>query len=74
MATFLVFGRTAYAEPLALVSTVEAAASPAIDDLGIGNEWLELVLVPADKAIWVLRDGDVEWTGTDTPLREGASG
>jgi hypothetical protein len=74
MATFLVFGRTEYAQPLALVSTVEAGVTPAVDDLGIGSEWLELVLVPADKAIWVLRDGDVAWTGADTPLREGASG
>jgi hypothetical protein len=66
MATYLVFGRTEYAEPLALVSTVEASTPPAIDDLDIGSEWLELVLVPAEKAIWVLRDGDIAWAGTDT--------
>jgi hypothetical protein len=66
MATYLVFGRTEYAEPLALVSTVEATAPPAIEELDIGNEWLELVLVPADKAIWVLRGGDIKWTGTET--------
>jgi hypothetical protein len=61
MVTYLVFGRTAYAEPLALLSTVDAATPPAIDDLDVGDGWLELVLVPEDAAIWVLRDG--HWAG-----------
>lgn len=74
MATYLVFGRTEYAEPLALVSTVDAAAPPAIDDLDTGSEWLELVLVPAAAAIWVLRDGDTAWTGTNTSHGAGAPG
>jgi hypothetical protein len=55
MATYLVFGRTEYAEPLALVSTVEASAPPAVDD--ISGEWLELVAAPANAVIWVLRNG-----------------
>lgn len=65
MASFLVFGRTAYADPLALIDTVEAAATPGLDDLDTGTDWLELVVVPTDAAIWVQRDGDVvdTWAG-----------
>lgn len=65
MMTYLVFGRTEYAQPLALVSTVDAAAPPAIDDLNIDGGWLELVLVPEDAPIWVLRDGHYasDWAG-----------
>lgn len=57
MATYLVFGRTEYAQPLALVSTVDAATPPALDSIDPGGGWLELVLVPENAAIWVLRDG-----------------
>lgn len=65
MATYMVFGRTEYAQPLALLSTVEADAPPQVDDLDVGEDWLELVLVPSDDVIWVLRDGNlvVEWAG-----------
>ncbi len=54
---YLVFGRTEYAEPLALVTTVETASTPTVDALGVGRDWLELVLVPADEILWILRDG-----------------
>ena len=54
---YLVFGRTEYAEPLALVTTVETASTPTVDALGVGSDWLELVLVPADEILWILRDG-----------------
>lgn len=59
MAVYMVFGRTEYAEPLALVATVEAAAPPAPHDLDVGDDWLELVLVPGDAAIWVIRDASL---------------
>ncbi|CAN5875724.1 hypothetical protein BH23ACT10_BH23ACT10_34980 [soil metagenome] len=59
MHEFMVFGRTEYAEPLALVTTVQAETSPGIADLDVGDDWLELVLVPADAVIWILRDGDL---------------
>lgn len=59
MREFMVFGRTEYAEPLALVTTVQAASPPGVADLDTGGDWLELVLVPADKVIWILRDGDL---------------
>ena len=55
---YLVFGRTDYAEPLSAVTTVEAASTPTVDDLGIGTDWLELVVIPADEIIWILRDGE----------------
>lgn len=57
------FARTEYAQPLALVSTVEAATPPALEDLDVGGDVLEVVLVPDDAAIWVIRDGRmvVEW-------------
>lgn len=56
---YMVFGRTEYAEPLSLVSTVEAAGQPDLHDLGVGTGWLELVLVPADEIIWIQRDGEM---------------
>lgn len=59
MATYLVFGRTEYAQPLALVSTVDADAPPPLDDLGVGTDWLELALVPLGDVIWIVRDGDM---------------
>ena len=59
MATYLVFGRTEYAQPLALVSTVDADMPPRLDDLGVGTDWLELALVPSDDVIWIVRDGDL---------------
>jgi len=68
---YLVFGRTEYAEPLALVTIVEAAPTPTVDDLGVGGDWLELVLVPADEIIWILRDG--EPAGGDPRVRASAS-
>jgi hypothetical protein len=54
---YLVFGRTEYAAPLALVTTVESAAVPTLDDLDVGADWLELVVVPTDELIWIVRDG-----------------
>ena len=68
---YLVFGRTEYAEPLALVTTVEAASTPTVDYLGIGGDWLELTLVPADEIIWILRDGVP--VGGDLRVRASAS-
>jgi hypothetical protein len=56
MATYLVFGRTRYAEPLALLTSVESDAPPDRHDLDDGNDWLELVAVPEAEAIWVIRD------------------
>ena len=60
---FLVFGRTEYAQPLGLVTTIEAATQPALDDLDVGTDWLELVAVPADEIIWILRDGETVAVG-----------
>jgi len=59
LATYLVFGRTEYAQPLALVSTVDVDMPPRLDDLGVGTDWLELALVPSDDVIWIVRDGDL---------------
>jgi hypothetical protein len=53
----LVFGRTDYAAPLAFVTRVHAASTPTLDDLEVGTDWLELVVIPAAAIIWVLRDG-----------------
>lgn len=65
---YLVFGRTDYAEPLTLVTTVEADTTPALDDLDVGSDWLELVVIPDDEAIWILRDGELVGprSGADT--------
>ena len=52
----MVFGRREFAEPLALVQTLETDPAPALSDLDVGEDWLELVLVPQSAAIWVIRD------------------
>jgi hypothetical protein len=56
MAVSMVFARREYAEPLALVQTIETDAAPALSDLDVDDDWLELVLVPQAAAIWVIRD------------------
>lgn len=58
MATYLVFGRTSYPQPLEHRGTLEApdpetAARQAHRRFGEG--WVELVLVPAEQVYWVLR-------------------
>ena len=56
MAFSMVFARREYTEPLALVHTVDTDPAPALSDLDVGEDWLELVLVPQSAAIWVIRD------------------
>jgi hypothetical protein len=56
MTTYLVFGRTQYAEPLALLTTVESTDPPTRQDLDVDDDWLELVVVPETEAIWVVRN------------------
>lgn len=60
---YMVFGRTEYAEPLSLVTTVDAPSQPDLHDLGVGTGWLELVVVPADEIIWIQRDGEMVAAG-----------
>ncbi len=60
---YLVFGRTAYAEPLGLLTTVQADTVPMLDDLDVGAAWLELVLVPADEIVWIVRNGETVAVG-----------
>ena len=55
MACYLVFGRHEYAEPLELVGEVESKRTPTVADAGFGEHWLELVVFPADEAIWGVR-------------------
>jgi hypothetical protein len=68
MAEHLILGRTHYAEPLELVTTVDAQGTPGVDDLDVGTDWLELVAIPTDAVIWVLRDGEPAeaWAGAGT--------
>ncbi len=56
---YLVFGRTEYAQPLALLTTVRSDAVPTLDDLDVGTDWLELAVVPAEELIWIVRDGEM---------------
>lgn len=68
MAEHLVLGRTHYAEPLELVTTVDVPGTPVLEELGIGTDWLELVAIPTAAVIWVLRDGEPagDWAGAST--------
>ena len=52
--TLLVYGRTAYADPLEEVGSVEGgedvrAAFP--------GDWVELVVIPEQDLHWIVRDG-----------------
>lgn len=69
MPTLHVYARTEYAEPLAHLHDVEvdAGADPAdlasedvtADNTGDTTDWLEVAVIPADAAVWVIRDGEL---------------
>jgi hypothetical protein len=59
MARYVIFGRHAYAEPLEQVGDVELAGDLTVDAAGLGDDWLELVLIPAEEIIWIERDGEL---------------
>lgn len=63
MATYLVFGRTEFEQPLAQQGSVEA------DDRGsaveaalaaFGDGWVELSLIPSDDVRWILGPAPTE--------------
>ncbi len=63
MVRFLVFGRTAYHEPLQFQGRVEAESVEAASQIPLGGSqaWVELVLIPEDRIRWVIGpagDGD----------------
>jgi hypothetical protein len=56
-ATYLVFGRQSYAEPLEQRGTLQAADREEARRRArerFGDGWVELVLVPQEEAHWVL--------------------
>ena len=55
MTTYLVYGRTDYAEPL-----TERGAAERLDDvqLEFAGPWVELVAFAAESAHWIIRDGE----------------
>jgi hypothetical protein len=59
--TFHLYTRNDYADPLERQATFEADEAPALEDLPVdrSDDWLEVVLVPDDAMIWVLRDADL---------------
>jgi hypothetical protein len=59
MPRYTFFGRHEYAEPLELIGSFETDGVPTVRDAGVGDDWLELVAVPEDDAIWVIRDGSL---------------
>jgi 1,2-phenylacetyl-CoA epoxidase PaaB subunit len=59
MASYLVFARTEYAEPLEHKGNLEAADDGQASKVAIerfGEQWLEMVLVPEKEVHWVQRD------------------
>lgn len=56
---WLVFARREYAEPLALETEVQAEEPPTLEALELGDGWLEVMAIPADAAVWILRDADL---------------
>lgn len=59
MATYHVFARHRYADPLSKVAEVEADAVPTLETLPIKRDpdWLELVVIPDADIRWVIRGG-----------------
>lgn len=74
MRGFAVFARRGYADPLERIGDAEAVgdgALPELADLGLDGGWLEVVLIPDDATIWVLRGGElVEERRGDVPIAE----
>ncbi len=56
MGRFLVFGRTAYHEPLQFQGRVEAESVEVARQLTLAepHAWVELVLIPEDRIRWVI--------------------
>lgn len=59
MARYLIFARRRYEDPLELEGDLEAAddeaaSTSALPSLG-GDGWIEVRLLPADAARWVIR-------------------
>lgn len=68
-----VYARTAFADPLAHVGDLDAtdvdlpdAETLAGDDIQ-PDEWLEVATIPADAAVWVVRDGQLVDRDADPP-------
>ena len=66
--TYHLFTRSDYAEPLQRHTTFQFDGLPALEDLPVdrADDWLEVVVVPADEVTWVLRGGDLV-TEAETP-------
>lgn len=60
MSRYLVFGRTAYADPLTQRGELDAPGDPRdAARRQFGEDWVELSLVPEAAVHWILRaDGD----------------
>jgi hypothetical protein len=59
VATYHVFARSAYADPLGHVTEVELDELPSLETLPVDRDptWIELVVIPDDDIHWVIRDG-----------------
>jgi hypothetical protein len=65
--TLLVYGRTAYEEPLEAVGSVEEGEDPRG---AFPRDWVELVVIPESEIRWIVRDGkEVEGERTDVRAR-----
>ncbi len=73
MPQWLIFGRTAYADPLRLEGVVEADSAEGASERALeqkGRDWVELTLVPRSSVHHVLGSGHSE-TIDDRPLDDG---
>lgn len=58
--TFHLLARHDYAEPLTLVATFDHDGVPTLDDLPERDAtWLEVAVLAAHDATWILRDGEL---------------
>jgi len=65
--TRLLYGRTAYAEPLEEIGSIEEGEDALV---AFPGEWVELVAVPRSDLHWIVRDGkEVEGERGDVRAR-----
>lgn len=72
MASYRIFARTRYEDPLELHGELQAdgddaAAQAALSELGDGD-WIEVQLVPEDAIRWIVRPGGAGGPGERTTM------
>lgn len=68
MPTYLVFGRTAFEDPLAQQGSLDVddpASAPAVARERFRDGWVELTLVPTEDVRWIVGPDPADAEGSD---------